>query len=63
MIDDRASWLPEGDREGVSRFRRVDWLLEGVPKDFTDHVRGGIERDEDMNVRAAARDVDDISAD
>lgn len=51
MMDERASWLPdEGEREeeeGVSRLRRVDWLLEGVPKDF----------------RAAARDVDDISAD
>lgn len=38
-MDERASWLPDdGEREeeeGVSRLRRVDWLLEGVPKDFT----------------------------
>lgn len=49
MMDERASWLPdEGEREeeeGVSRLRRVDWLLEGVPKDFTaDMSVGGLKR-------------------
>ncbi len=34
MMDDRASCVPDGV-EGVSRLRRLDWLFEGVPMDFT----------------------------